>query len=106
MQVKEGKKLKADMQALNPQRTSGFSGCNLSVFCVITVEVCASVCVRVCPRDFHAFTTDRRNRKYKKLSKDKSDKYNTAEMSYFPPDATNFILFIILLGYICQRHLQ
>ena len=36
------------MQALNPQRTSGFSGCNLSVFRVITVEVCEGVCVLVC----------------------------------------------------------
>lgn len=39
------KNWKADMQALNPQRTSGFSGCNQLVFCVIAFDVCVSVCV-------------------------------------------------------------
>lgn len=39
------KNWKADMQALNPQRTSGFSGCNQLVFCVIAFDVCVCVCV-------------------------------------------------------------
>lgn len=48
---KRGKKNgTADMQALNPQRTSDFSGCNLLVFCVITcvVYVCAYIYVCMC----------------------------------------------------------
>lgn len=36
------------MQALNPQRTSDFSGCNLLVLCVITCVVCMCVHISVC----------------------------------------------------------
>ncbi len=104
--TRKKKNWKADMQALNPQRTSGFSGCNLSVFCVIAcvvclcVSVCVCVCVCACWRD--AFMTDRWNWEYKKLSTHRlSPKMlcNTDDFFLFS-NMTTCTLFIISLGYM------